>query len=315
MNQVAEDIKDVTAQVLHDMLTENTGTHMLDSGGSCGRAWQRNQGRAFENEPEVSLDASWGYLDITLNLYHWLKNRLEYNEALDQRFVAFATSEAMDRESWFTCADEFIELLKTEAEEMGMPIGGIYGDGDPLTVNTYNHESLLSQVIQYTYWEDEDGGHVLLQIHGGADVRGGYTRPTAFDVTEEMGEMAFFDDGRATVYCTDVNAVRDQMVIPGVNGTGCAPGHWDKDLKRWVTEPNAREFDDGSCGAQWENCNGYWENSENTDVDMRECKIVKYDEELEDGSEPKPGDGYIFVDEDGVPHCPDCGSPLKASAF
>ena len=40
--QGTEDIEDVTAQVIHDMLTERTGIHMMDSGGSCGRHWQRN---------------------------------------------------------------------------------------------------------------------------------------------------------------------------------------------------------------------------------------------------------------------------------
>jgi len=303
MTQVAHDIKDITAQVLHDMLTENTGTHMLDSGGSCGRSWQRNQGRAFENEPEVTLNASYDFLDVTINLYHWLKGRLEYNEALDQRFTEFATSEEMDKESWFACADAFMDKLKEEAEDEGAPIGGICGEGEPMSVNTYNHESLLSQVIQYYYWEDEEGGHVLLQIHGGADVRGGYTRPTAFDVDESTyGENCFFDDGRASVYCTDEHAVKDQMVVPGVEGTGYA-------------YKSDREFDAGSCGESWSQCGGYWESSGSSGVDLKDCKIVQHDDELDDETEPKPGDGYIFVDEDGVPHCPICGSPMAASPY
>ncbi len=31
-------------QTICNMLTENTGTHMLDSGGEGGRNWQQNQG-------------------------------------------------------------------------------------------------------------------------------------------------------------------------------------------------------------------------------------------------------------------------------
>jgi len=288
-----QDIQDVTAQVIHDMLTERTGIHMMDSGGACGRHWQRNQGRAFENEPEAVLDGSWDYLDITLNLYHWLKDRLEYNEELDKRFHTFATTGEMEDESWFACVEEFMKLLEMEAEEYGTEFGGIYGEGSPVTVNTYNHESLLSQVIQYCYWEDEDGGHVLLQIHGGADVRGGYTRAVAFDVSGNS-ELAMFDDGRATIYCEDTANRPEQLRMDGGS-------------------------DGGPCGAHWELCNGYEEYAcdpnGNDVVALKDCEIVKYDAEMEDGSDPEPGAGYIYVDEDGVPHCPICGSPLKASAF
>jgi hypothetical protein len=66
-------------------------------------------------------------------------------------------------------------------------------------------------------------------------------------------------------------------------------------------------------------CQGYEEYASDQDgnevVALKDCEIVKYDAEREDGSDPVPGDGYIYVDEDGVPHCPICGSPLKASAF
>ncbi len=33
-----------------EMMTENTGTHFLDSGGESGRFWQRNQGKDFKKE-------------------------------------------------------------------------------------------------------------------------------------------------------------------------------------------------------------------------------------------------------------------------
>ena len=36
--------KPTLSQTICDMLTENTGTHMLDSGGDNGRSWQQNQG-------------------------------------------------------------------------------------------------------------------------------------------------------------------------------------------------------------------------------------------------------------------------------
>ena len=54
-------------------------------------------------------------------------------------------------------------------------------DGDPCSVNTYNGEDSLSQTLQYTAFGTSCEGYILLQIHNGADVRGGYTAPRVFD--------------------------------------------------------------------------------------------------------------------------------------
>jgi hypothetical protein len=61
--------------------------------------------------------------------------------------------------------------------EMGLERG--------FTENSYNRESLLSQVIQYTTFKVGDQNLVMLQIHGGADVRGGYTAPRVFEMDDE----------------------------------------------------------------------------------------------------------------------------------
>ena len=45
--------------IIYKMLTENTGTHFLDSGGSSNRHWQRNQVKTlddFINESEQSFE-------------------------------------------------------------------------------------------------------------------------------------------------------------------------------------------------------------------------------------------------------------------
>ena len=54
--------------------------------------------------------------------------------------------------------------------------------------NTYNGDSDLSQVLQGVWLEDQDGDtYLLLQIHGGADVRGGYTDAKLFKTDSEWG--------------------------------------------------------------------------------------------------------------------------------
>jgi hypothetical protein len=57
------------------------------------------------------------------------------------------------------------------------------------TVNTYNYENILSQVLQYTvfegsYCDEEDSTYVILQTHNGCDVRGGYSTPHVFKVLD-----------------------------------------------------------------------------------------------------------------------------------
>lgn len=59
--------------------------------------------------------------------------------------------------------------------------------------NTYNFDNSLSQVFQ---WE-RFGDFICLEIHGGCDVRGGYTRPAFFKVIED----AFYDMSNYTIYC------------------------------------------------------------------------------------------------------------------
>ena len=36
-------------ELIYKMLTENTGVHMLDSGGAYGRNWERNQVKTIED--------------------------------------------------------------------------------------------------------------------------------------------------------------------------------------------------------------------------------------------------------------------------
>jgi len=187
MNKVA-----TTEQVVKEMLSENTGRHVLDSGGAYGRNWERNQGRDFASEPEAVID--WEDDDgpiVTVNLYHFLVNNLgEYRGDLTQDLYTFSRSREMEGESWTECLAKWCELK-------GIDQANIVGE------NSYNGESVLSQVIQW--WEcdiEDDEGYetrtVILQIHRGCDVRGGYTAPRIFETYDEYC-LAHHAD--ATVYC------------------------------------------------------------------------------------------------------------------
>lgn len=211
----------MTNRIIAAMLTENTGTNFLDSGGTNGRAWQRNQGRAFEAEPPATLDFKYG-IEVTLNVYHWLADRLTLSESMDRKFRRFCAKPENKDESYFGLVGSWLDSLSKRSDSGPR---GLYGEGDPMTVNTYNGEDLLSQVIQYTYFVLDFQAYVVLSIHGGADVRGGYTRPRVFEVSGE--ETSIFDNARATIYCT---------------------GDRDACGAYWDTDDSCHWYREGSCG-------------------------------------------------------------------
>lgn len=179
-----------TAKVLQVMLTENTGVHLLDSGGAYGRSWQQNKGRDFAGEPAATISVQEGYIDIRRSTYHFLKECLKFDEAMTLGFEQFCkVKDPKDRIPWLPLMEEFVE---------SGGYTGIYGEGAPLTINTYNHDSLLDQVIQYVYFELDEKGYVLL--HLGSKLHTAYTAPKAFRCNIESSP-SIFDDGRAEVFC------------------------------------------------------------------------------------------------------------------
>jgi hypothetical protein len=164
-----------------EMLREPTGGHFLDSGSAYGRKWQKNQHRCFEEEPAYRLfiaadDAGKPEeIFILYDLYHYLIRFLSLDDSTDQLnrlFRRFSNTSPMKDESRFTCMEAF---LKTKLEVS-------YS-----TNNTYNYSNALSQVIQYATfrWGEESSNYIILQIHNGCDVRGGYTNPHIFKVEDK----------------------------------------------------------------------------------------------------------------------------------
>jgi len=202
-----------TDDVLAAMLTENTGRHMLDSGGAYGRNFERNAGRTvedFRDAPAVSIVTGRRYSGgkwtddtvvdwATLDVFHFIRERAEYAPEVDAAFHAFALAPEREREPWFACLDEWLEAI---------------GADDVMTVNTYNGEDSLSQVIQYAAFTHPDDGEVYaaIAIHGGCDVRGGYTAPRVFLIGDSYTLM---DNADMEVYMSEPeDVVPDPAVEP-----------------------------------------------------------------------------------------------------
>lgn len=163
---------DNTKKLVLEMLMENTGVALMDSGGTSDRNWQKNRHKDLTAEPEVSLEykapCKSDDIEITVNLYHYLPTILELDSVCDEY-------NALECDNWesevYGVSDSQYDWLLNK----GFAVGSSW--------NTYNGESILSQTMQGTELKNNglgEGDYVLLQIHGGADVRGGYTNAKLF---------------------------------------------------------------------------------------------------------------------------------------
>jgi len=174
-----------TQKLVYAMLTENTGSHMLDSGGAYGRNWERNQAKTiedFDDELEVTIEKSeWTDKDgkvhteyeRNVSVFHYL-SELESDHLCDKFNELNTDCKDWDGDfAWGVSQKgaDFLELIGMESKH---------------EFNTYNGDSDLSQILQGSWLEDADGDtYLLLQIHGGCDARGGYTDAKLFKVQDD----------------------------------------------------------------------------------------------------------------------------------
>jgi len=173
-------------QTIAAMLTENTGTHMLDSGGANGRAWQRNIGKTvddFRAMPSATAEIyvreyngeTVAEILPCVNVFHLLTGGALELDELCHEFNAMPVDDLKGG---------FYGVSIDGAEWLALHGFGLSGE----TFNTYNWASNHSQVLQGTEltrdseWGEEK--YLLLQIHGGADVRGGYTDAKLFKLDD-----------------------------------------------------------------------------------------------------------------------------------
>jgi hypothetical protein len=290
-----------TESVLKGMLVERIGKSMLDSGCAYGYNYEHNRGVDLDAEPETTLDFRYG-IEVTHNVYPWLKERLEFDPEMDALFYEFIEKDDPgERRGYYELEEAFPAYLK----KLGRDVGGIYGDGDAFVENTYNGEDLLSQVLQYLYFEVDGDAYVLLQIHGGCDVRGGYTDPRAFRVKNDGTEI--FDNARATIVCENHGKTMLEVLrrIPDPNQLAL----FSED--EIAVDPELLK----PIEHYWDSDNGYnwhfaeWSAKAN---DLRDYEILRWDEDEETPIPGTPQTGVIAVDTDGNGYCPICGGLLKA---
>lgn len=160
------------------MLTENTGRALCDSGDAYGRHWERNQNKTiedFEAMPQVNFRAT---DDFSVSTYHYLTKQagLELNELCEEY-----NSLKIDPENGYADCEAYgvTEEGLAWLNAHGVTFGG--------TFNTYNGDWLGDQTLQGTYvrFGGSTDQYLLLQVHGGCDVRGGYTDAKLFYLPDD----------------------------------------------------------------------------------------------------------------------------------
>lgn len=293
-----------TQQVIYEMMCENTGRHLLDSGDFYGRHYDQNRTHTIEDfiaSPTCTLrPAIYGdrlELEVTKSLFHHLVDALDYCEELDELWQRFDATYPDDM--WSETMDRFYKWAKEHSSKYH----DCYDfDGEHYSEYTYNGDNILSQDFIFYVM----GSYVFIQTHNGCDARGGFSRPRLFQF--DLDKLMSYDD--YTI--------------------GCKNGHWwDFQDGYEQTEQPMNLLPDKYSRIP---CAGFT-NGDSVDFlevegqfeqQLREWKAAKRAWEL---SEPLPGmdkpdfaappelmAGKVLV-KDGKAYCPICGEELEAWSY
>lgn len=152
-------------------------------------------GSDWLSEPEIRCDFDYSF-GVHISTEHFISRTCEYAPDLDKMFQKWLKK---NTNSWGTGLEEFL-LDKLPGDTRNLGSG-----------NSYNHESLLSRVIQYTAFElgpNEyriyPGEYIILEIHRYGDVRGNYSDPRIFQINDSDDGLHFWSMGQcASLYCPD----------------------------------------------------------------------------------------------------------------
>ena len=195
-------------EIIKNMMCENTGRNLLDSGDAYGRHYEENQNGIMTGPQKVDFWTD-GKKETELNpivpLYDFLTYNLEVDgdsERLEDEFYNYIKVNDLDPYSVF------------DIEETIKVIGEYSGYGDLEMINAYNYGSVLSQTIQFiTFSDGYDNIYVCLQIHNGCDVRGGYTLPKIFYVENPEFFITGTTNALITCGCRDYNYYDDYIEV------------------------------------------------------------------------------------------------------
>ena len=168
------------------MFTEDTGRDYLDSGDSYGRHRELNRLTSVKSSKPITEltivrhNAKAVELTCVISLFHLLNTNLDYDKYMDDKFQKFVAGDTEDRDYLELMPDFPLQRQQGTNTEALNEYEELYSKESAVINTSDNNHSLLSQEAQYVMFNDDDCNYMILQIHNGADVRGGYTRPVVF---------------------------------------------------------------------------------------------------------------------------------------
>ena len=156
-----------TKKIIYDMMTEDTGRLLTDSGDHYGRNWQQNRKSNFDKSPAAWVSFHNEFPEITKSTFHFLCENLEHDKIMQDNLDKLTQN---SDKSYSDDVESFLESF--------VILEGGY---------TYNDEySLLNSDIVYDIFKDDDGNEfVIIRCHGGCDARWGFSKPRVFRVDYE----------------------------------------------------------------------------------------------------------------------------------
>ena len=213
-------MKDVK-ETIYNMFIENTGKALCDSGDYYGRNYERNRELSLEDflkSPEAVLEVSRfkGKLqfEVITSTFHRMIECLELDDICEK----FNSKEVLD---W----DGDIHGVSLSGQAFLDSMGFEKLDS---AWNTYNFDTNFDQVFQGQHLKLNDENYVLIQIHGGADVRGGYTNAKLFKTESE--HSIFNDDALFHIGEHNEQPVVLDWFGEFINYDGCAADDEDFEL-------------------------------------------------------------------------------------
>lgn len=200
-----------TEEKIIGMLKENTGIHFLDSGSAYGRHWEQNQKIDYSKTKSVQLEVWADQVMIQKSVFYFLVEHLEITKESKKYQKLFDLYEkghytqflkrAGDKIEEYARAEGYITKHDKSWLQIMREFGNMMGE-ESWTENTYNFETILSQDIQYTIFTTDEGDFILLQVHNGTDIRGGYTVPHIFEIYDYHDFIRDMSDINAQCKCS-----------------------------------------------------------------------------------------------------------------
>lgn len=151
------------------LLTQEISKSLLDSGSIYGYNYEENRKKDLENIDPVDVDI-WDKDDIVVsfNIYHFLHTYLKTSENSRKLNSILFKFHKMERFEDIHNFDNFLEYLGNKGLDIDVVVG---------KANTYNYDNILSQGMIYEIFSLDGEDFIILSVHGGCDIRGGYSQP------------------------------------------------------------------------------------------------------------------------------------------